>query len=86
MNLRVPPHAREEWEALAAALCDRRVPCQEEPDRWFARTPDADAVAACGTCPARAECLAYAMAADERHGVWGGTTAEQRRQLDADAA
>jgi hypothetical protein len=33
-------------------------------------------------------CLAYAVAADERHGVWGATTPEQRRQLvrDADAA
>ena len=87
MNLRIPPHAREEWAALAAALCDRQAPCETgDADDWFVRTPDAAAVAACGTCPARQPCLRYAMAADERHGVWGATTATERRQLAADAA
>ncbi len=50
--------------------------------------PHPAAVAGCLACSARVPCLAYAVAADERHGVWGATTPEQRRQLvrDADAA
>lgn len=35
----------------------------------------------CGGCPARQECLDYALAADEPWGVWGGHTAAQRRLL-----
>jgi WhiB family redox-sensing transcriptional regulator len=35
----------------------------------------------CARCPVRAECLAYALAHDEREGIWGGTTAQERRRL-----
>lgn len=40
----------------------------------------AQATAACWRCPARAECLEWALANDEQ-GVWGGTTDFERRQL-----
>ncbi|MBA3289173.1 MAG: WhiB family transcriptional regulator [Acidimicrobiia bacterium] len=39
----------------------------------------------CAACTVRAECLAYAIAADERYGVWGGLTQDERRLL-ADSA
>lgn len=32
----------------------------------------------CRRCPVRAECLAYAIANDERYGVWGGKTEVER--------
>lgn len=32
------------------------------------------AVKVCTTCPVQAECLEYALANDERYGVWGGLT------------
>jgi WhiB family redox-sensing transcriptional regulator len=35
----------------------------------------------CDGCPVRPECLAYALAHDERFGVWGGTTPRERRRL-----
>ncbi|MDG5773919.1 WhiB family transcriptional regulator [Mycolicibacterium fortuitum] len=35
----------------------------------------------CARCPVTAECLEYALAHDERHGVWGGLTERQRREL-----
>ena len=35
----------------------------------------------CGPCPVRTECLAYAIANDETHGIWGGTTPHARRQM-----
>ncbi|RJT82207.1 WhiB family transcriptional regulator [Arthrobacter cheniae] len=37
------------------------------------------AASLCMACGARAACLSYALAADERHGVWGGTTAAERK-------
>lgn len=37
-------------------------------------------LALCGVCPVRAECLAYALE-HEDVGVWGGTSAKQRRAI-----
>ena len=48
------------------------------------RVPAAQAEVAkafCGVCPSREQCLAFALATDQRLGVWGGTTPEERRQL-----
>ncbi len=35
----------------------------------------------CGGCPIQAACLAYALAADERYGIWGGYTPDERADL-----
>lgn len=35
----------------------------------------------CNRCPVIAECLTYALENDEQHGVWGGTTANDRRRI-----
>jgi WhiB family transcriptional regulator, redox-sensing transcriptional regulator len=35
----------------------------------------------CGTCPVRAMCLAEALSHRELHGIWGGTTTAERREL-----
>jgi len=35
----------------------------------------------CRECPVMADCLAYALANDERFGVWGGLTAAERREI-----
>ncbi|MCE1179428.1 MAG: WhiB family transcriptional regulator [Micrococcales bacterium] len=51
------------------------IPCQDnEPELWFAERPEdvEFAKALCGTCPARAECLAGALDRSEPWGVWGG--------------
>lgn len=37
------------------------------------------AVAVCDVCPVRVECLEYALALPEPHGVWGGMTETARR-------
>ena len=40
------------------------------------------AVAFCrGGCPVIQQCKAHALTLPERHGVWGGTTPEQRRDI-----
>ncbi len=43
---------------------------------------EADAAKAiCATCPVQEACLEYALANRERDGVWGGTTAKERRRI-----
>ena len=39
------------------------------------------AKAVCRWCPVRGECLAFALAEQERYGVWGGLTARERSTL-----
>ena len=39
------------------------------------------AKAVCAQCPVRSECLKYAMDSGLDYGVFGGTTAHERRQL-----
>jgi WhiB family redox-sensing transcriptional regulator len=33
----------------------------------------------CAACPVRNDCLDHAVASDERYGVWGGLTADERK-------
>ncbi|MEB3032153.1 WhiB family transcriptional regulator [[Mycobacterium] nativiensis] len=50
------------------------LPCNREPDLWFADEP-ADlerAKTLCGACPIRQQCLAVALQRAEPWGVWGG--------------
>jgi len=41
------------------------------------------AKAVCSRCPVTEPCLSYAMADMDLTGVWGGTTAQQRRAMRA---
>jgi Transcription factor WhiB len=64
---------------------------QLSPDDWYpvsapaedARQEAADAIAVCGTCRVRAECLELAVRnwAVGQHGVWGGTVPAERERL-----
>lgn len=38
-------------------------------------------ISVCLACPVRAECLAWALETDERWGVWGGTSEQQRAKM-----
>jgi WhiB family redox-sensing transcriptional regulator len=60
----------------------------EDPDLFFpvsaqgtGRTQALQALAVCRRCPVQRECLRYAVANRQRHGVWGGTTEEERLTL-----
>jgi WhiB family redox-sensing transcriptional regulator len=35
----------------------------------------------CGTCPIRSACLTWALDTGQEHGVWGGTTEDERRSM-----
>ena len=41
----------------------------------------ANAKAVCATCPVRPECLDWALRTNSRHGVFGGTTPDERHDL-----
>lgn len=41
----------------------------------------AEAMAVCAGCPVQLECLRYAIANGEQHGIWGGRTTRQRNML-----
>lgn len=60
------------------------------PPPYFEHKPEreareAKARAVCARCPVRAECLDWALATREPHGVWGGCSeSERKRMLAAD--
>jgi len=50
------------------------LPCQQDPDLFFAEHPAQlqQAKALCAQCPVRDLCLAGALERHEPYGVWGG--------------
>jgi hypothetical protein len=67
--------------ALDGAVCDGVARVDYDP--FFSETPEAeaDALAMCRLCPARAPCLAYAVETGQAFGTWGGKTQKQIRRL-----
>jgi WhiB family transcriptional regulator, redox-sensing transcriptional regulator len=84
---------RRNWRSAAACRsCD--------PDLFFPVSSSglsleqvAEAKAICARCPVRPQCLAFALRARQAHGVWGGTSEQERyllwgrdeRRIDPDA-
>ena len=60
--------------ALTAISENLDLPCREEPELFFAESPqDVElAKAMCAECPIRRSCLAGALERREPWGVWGG--------------
>ena len=66
----------------------RSAACQEaDPEMFFPVSPAgrgrdeaARAKAFCAACQVRRQCLQFALATHQAHGVWGGTTDEERRR------
>lgn len=68
--------ASEEWKL--DGLCR-----QVDPELWFPEKSSlaSDAKKVCKNCPVIDQCLDYALRHNEKHGVWGGKTANQRKKL-----
>ena len=62
----------EEQDWQERALC-----AQTDPEGGSTR----EAKRICSGCEVRAECLEYALAHDERFGIWGGLSERERRRL-----
>ena len=56
-----------------------------DPEWWWPASSDPAlsqrALGICAVCPVVDECLAYALTGPETHGIWGGTTPQQRLAL-----
>ena len=83
----IPSAAEAAWLELQRQLEEvGLVPCQEsDATAWWPDKRDLDspttqsAIGACQRCPLQGPCADYAVLADERFGVWGATTPEDRR-------
>jgi WhiB family transcriptional regulator, redox-sensing transcriptional regulator len=67
-----------EWRAAGACL-------SADPELFFpvaegsaAAGQTSTALRVCAGCAVRQQCLDFAMTSGEAHGIWGGTTAEER--------
>lgn len=56
---------------------------QTDPEAFFPEKGGStrDAKKVCGSCNVRSQCLEYALANDERFGIWGGLSERERRRL-----
>ena len=66
----------EEWRL--DALC-----AETDPEAFFPEKGGStrEAKRVCTGCDVRAECLEFALANDERFGIWGGLSERERRRL-----
>lgn len=64
------------WED--GALCS-----QTDPEAFFPEKGGStrEAKNICGRCEVKASCLEWALAYDERFGIWGGLSERERRKL-----
>ena len=92
-------HSRDQWycrecvkEARRPALTMQGfvAAChdpQHDPEWWWPENPSDScipvAVAICFQCPVVNKCLEYAITAQEREGIWGGTTPRERAEIIA---
>ena len=62
---------------------ERSLCAQTDPEAFFPEKGGStrEAKRVCTGCEVRAECLAYALANDERFGIWGGLSERERSRL-----
>jgi len=72
----------EEFGWQERALC-----AQTDPEAFFPEKGGStrEAKRVCLTCEVRDECLEYALANDERFGIWGGLSERERRKVKKQA-
>lgn len=67
---------------------DRAACLGHDPERWFPHkeTPNrvAEPKAICDHCPVASRCLDWALTNRVIHGVWGGTTGQERADILAE--
>ncbi|PHX67172.1 MAG: transcription factor WhiB [Actinobacteria bacterium] len=70
-------------ENLELSWQERSLCAQTDPEAFFPEKGGStrEAKRVCLSCDVRAECLEYALAHDERFGIWGGLSERERRRL-----
>ncbi|HEX7188468.1 MAG TPA: WhiB family transcriptional regulator [Actinomycetes bacterium] len=66
---------------------ERALCAQTDPEAFFPEKGGStrEAKKVCLGCDVRSECLEYALAHDERFGIWGGLSERERRRLKKSA-
>jgi len=77
------PFEPEEPSAPADQWQDKALCAQTDPEAFFPEKGGStrEAKKICLGCEVRHECLDYALAHDERFGIWGGLSERERRRL-----
>ena len=62
---------------------DQALCAQTDPEAFFPEKGGStrEAKKICTGCEVKAECLEYALANDERFGIWGGLSERERRRV-----
>ncbi len=70
-------------EAEALSWQSQALCAQTDPEAFFPEKGGStrEAKRVCWSCEVRVECLEYALAQDERFGIWGGLSERERRRL-----
>lgn len=66
---------------------ERALCAQTDPEAFFPEKGGStrEAKKICTGCEVKTECLEYAMANDERFGIWGGLSERERRRIKREA-
>lgn len=70
-------------EKIELSWQERSLCAQTDPEAFFPEKGGStrEAKRVCLSCDVRSECLEYALAHDERFGIWGGLSERERRRL-----
>ena len=70
-------------EADAQSWQEQALCAETDPEAFFPEKGGStrEAKKICTGCEVKAECLEYALANDERFGIWGGLSERERRRL-----
>ncbi|MBM3684931.1 MAG: WhiB family transcriptional regulator [Actinobacteria bacterium] len=78
-------YEEEDWQRRAACRGPRNAAVFFPPPRFERKHEKADreakAKAICRSCGVRTDCLDYALQIREQHGIWGGMSENERRQV-----
>ncbi|MGW0036541.1 WhiB family transcriptional regulator [Gordonia sp. NPDC003376] len=79
----VPNDFEELFDTVEEQWQDRALCAQTDPEAFFPEKGGStrEAKRICSGCEVKAECLEYALANDERFGIWGGLSERERRRL-----
>ena len=79
----VPTGFEELYEAVEDQWQDRALCSQTDPEAFFPEKGGStrEAKRICLGCEVKDACLEYALANDERFGIWGGLSERERRRL-----
>lgn len=79
----VAPGFDEMFESIEEQWQERALCAQTDPEAFFPEKGGStrEAKRICMGCEVRDECLDYALAHDERFGIWGGLSERERRRL-----